>query len=78
MNAQALRELAEPLDQAPILTQKEAAELLRVSVSFLRASSCPKHLLPGNGLRGKPLVRYVRSEVLAWFHARLLTLSLRS
>jgi hypothetical protein len=61
---------AEP---APILSQKEAAALLRVSVSFLRASSCPKHLLPGNGLRQKPLVRYLRSEVLDWFSARVLT-----
>ena len=75
MNAAALRELAEA---RPILTQHEAAELLRVSVSFLRASSCPKHLLPGNGFRGKPLVRYVRSEVLSWFNARQLTLSPRS
>jgi hypothetical protein len=55
------------------LTQREAARVLRVSVSFLRASSCPKHLLPGNGPRGRPLVRYLRSEVLAWGTARALT-----
>jgi hypothetical protein len=55
------------------LTQREAARVLRVSVSFLRASSCPKHLLPGNGPRGRPLVRYLRSEVLAWATARALT-----
>ena len=69
MNAAALRDLAEAKpsqlgrpEPGPILTQKEAANLLRVSVSFLRASGCPKHLLPGNGLRGKPLVRYLRTR----------------
>jgi hypothetical protein len=59
-----------PLPQE--LTQREAATLLRVSVSYLRASSCPKHLLPGNGKRGRPLVRYRREEVLAWGAARSL------
>jgi hypothetical protein len=54
------------------LTQKEAARVLRVSVSYLRASSCPKHLLPGNGPHGRPLVRYLRDEVLAWSMARAL------
>jgi hypothetical protein len=55
------------------LTQQEAARLLRVSVSYLRASSCPKHLLPGNGPRGRPLVRYLRDELLAWGSARTLS-----
>lgn len=55
------------------LTQREAAGLLRVSVSYLRASSCPKHLLPGNGARGRPLVRYLRDDLLAWATARALT-----
>jgi hypothetical protein len=54
------------------LTQKEAATLLRVSVAYLRSSSCPKHHLPGNGPRGKPLVRYRRTEVLAWSLSRPL------
>ncbi len=54
------------------LTQREAAHLLRVGVSYLRASSCPKHLLPGNGPRGRPLVRYLLVEVLAWGSARAL------
>jgi hypothetical protein len=54
------------------MTQREAARVLRVSVSFLRASSCPKHLLPGNGPRGSALVRYLRSEVLAWGATRAL------
>lgn len=59
------------------MTQREAARLLRVSVSFLRASSCPKCLLPGNGPRGRPLVRYLRSEVLAWGSARALRPEIR-
>jgi hypothetical protein len=53
-----------------LLAQKEAAELLGVSVSYLRESSCPKVLLPGTGPRGKPLVRYLRSDVLSWALAR--------
>lgn len=53
-----------------LLTQREAADLLSVSPGYLRESSCPKLLLPGNGPRGKPLVRYVRSDVLAWALAR--------
>jgi hypothetical protein len=59
------------------LTQREAARLLRVSPSYLRASSCPKHLLPGNGPRGRPLVRYLRDELLAWGSVRVLTLARR-
>lgn len=59
------------------LTQREAARLLRVSVSYLRESSCPKHLLPGNGPRGRPLVRYLRDEVLAWASARSLAQHLK-
>jgi hypothetical protein len=30
------------------------------------ASSAPKRLLPGNGPRGRPLVRYLIQELLAW------------
>jgi hypothetical protein len=55
------------------LTQKKAAALLSVSVSYLRASSCPKQLLPGNGPRGRQVVRYLRDEVLAWGAARTQT-----
>lgn len=48
-----------------LLTQKEAAAMLRVGVSYLRASDCPKVLLPP--ARGRrPLVRYRRTDVLAW------------
>jgi hypothetical protein len=59
------------------LTQREAADLLRVSVSYLRASNCPKHLLPGNGPKRRDLVRYRRDELLAWGSARALTAARR-
>jgi hypothetical protein len=52
--------------EIPTLTQKEAATLLAVSPRYLRASSCPKILLPGLGKAGKPMVRYDRTAVLAW------------
>lgn len=60
------------VDPDALLTQREAAALLKVSASYLRASSCPKRLLPGNGAAGKPLVRYVRHEVLDWDLCRQL------
>ncbi len=53
-----------------LFTQKEAAALLNVSVSYLRASSCPKVLLPGTGPRGKSLVRYLKADVLSWALSR--------
>lgn len=57
-------------DPDRLLTQKEAAEMLHVSPGYLRESSCPKILLEGNGSRGKPLVRYLRADVLNWALAR--------
>jgi hypothetical protein len=60
----------EPTSLPVQLTQKAAAKLLSVSPSYLRASSCPKQLLPGNGPKRKELVRYLRDEVLAWGTAR--------
>lgn len=48
------------------LTQRAAARLLGVSVSFLRASSCPRVEVPGNGPKKQPLIRYFREDVLAW------------
>lgn len=47
-----------------LLKQREAAGMLKVSVSYLRASDCPKVLLPSRGKR--KLVRYRRSDLLAW------------
>lgn len=48
------------------LTQKAAARLLGVSVSYLRASTAPRLLLPGNGPRGQPMLRYDPVQLLAW------------
>jgi hypothetical protein len=53
-----------------LMTQKEAAAMLRVSVAYLRASDCPKVLLPGNGPARKPLVRYRRADVERWLERR--------
>ena len=69
----------EPIDPPPArsgieqagLTQKQAARLLGVSVGWLRASACPKVFLPGNGPRGKPMLRYFRDDVLAWAGRRV-------
>jgi len=55
------------LPAPPILwTQEQTAEALGVSVRYLRDSSCPKVLLPGNGRQGQPLVRYFPEDVRAW------------
>ena len=62
----AFRHPQEAVDLRSGLTQKAAARLLGVSVSFLRASSCPKALLPGNGPKGRFLLRYDRAALLAW------------
>lgn len=53
-----------------LLTQREAAALLRVSVRYLRDSHCPKVLLPGAKGTSRKLVRYSRDAVLAWAGAR--------
>ena len=50
-------------------TQKQAAAFLAVTPRYLRDSSCPKILLPGNGAKGHPLVRYDPDEVRRWAHA---------
>lgn len=57
-----------PPQQAPsgLWTQAEAAKYLGVSVRYLRDSACPKVLLPGNGGRGQPLVRYNPVDVMVW------------
>jgi hypothetical protein len=49
-----------------LLRQKEAAVMLGVSVAWLRASSCPKVLLPGNGPKGRDIVRYDPADLRAW------------
>jgi hypothetical protein len=44
--------------------------MLRVSVAWLRASECPKVLLPGNGPKRRALVRYRMSDIEAWSEQR--------
>ena len=46
--------------------QLEAARYLGVSTRYLRASDCPKILLPGTGPKGKRLVRYASADVKTW------------
>lgn len=53
-----------------LIKQKAAAALLGVSVAWLRASECPKVLLPGNGPKGRPVVRYRLSDIEAWAEQR--------
>lgn len=54
----------------PLMTQKEAAALLKVSRSWLRASECPKVLLPGNGPKRRNLVHYRMSDIERWAEER--------
>lgn len=61
-----------------LMRQKEAANYLGVSVAYLRASECPKVLLPGNGPAGKPLVRYRQSEIERWAEQRTRRSTLRA
>jgi hypothetical protein len=53
-------------DPTEYLTQKAAAHLLGVSTSWLRSSTAPRTLLPGNGPAGQPLLRYSRTALLDW------------
>lgn len=53
-----------------LIRQKEAATMLGVSVAWLRASSCPKVLLPGNGPKGRELVRYDVADLRTWARSR--------
>lgn len=55
-----------PAPEGRLWTQREAAFYLGVSSRYLRASDCPKLLLPGTGPRGKKLVRYDPSDVRSW------------
>jgi hypothetical protein len=57
---------AQPDPCPEALTQKAAAALLSVSVSWLRASTAPRLLLPGHGPIGCPVLRYPRQALLEW------------
>lgn len=56
-----------------LLTQQEAAEVLRVSVSYLRERAVPQVHLPGrprrDGRESRPLVRYRLADLQAWADA---------
>lgn len=62
----ALVDAVTPVAVYRLWTQKQAAAYLNVSERYLRDSSCPKVLLPGNGKRGERLVRYKPSAVIEW------------
>jgi hypothetical protein len=48
-------------------TQKQAAMYLNVCSRYLRDSSCPKVLLPGNGEKQKEsVIRYKPEAVMRW------------
>jgi hypothetical protein len=49
---------------------REAAAGIGVSRSFLIASDCPRHRYRGNGPKGRLLLVFYRSEVLAWWASR--------
>ena len=55
----------DPRDE-PLWLQSEAATFLRVSESYLRRSSCPKHPIPSNRPGGRAMIRYVPDEVREW------------
>lgn len=67
-SARAIEPISSP-DPTHLWTQREAASYLSVTPRYLRESSCPKILLPGNGTKGYPVVRYDPSEVRAWSRA---------
>lgn len=54
-----------PGTEPAYLTQREAAQYLRVSASYIRSSDCPKVLLPPTRGR-RPLVRYLKTDLDAW------------
>lgn len=51
--------------------QKHAAAVTGYSVSFLRASDCPREYEEGNGPKGRLRLVYVPAEVRAWKLKRL-------
>ncbi len=57
-------------DRDCYMTQPQAAAMLAVSVRYLRASTCPKTLLPSLKPGGRPLIRYKLGDVLDWADSR--------
>lgn len=53
-----------------LLTQKEAARYLGVSVRYLQQrAEVRRTLLPGHGPTRRPLIRYRRADLDAWVQA---------
>lgn len=48
------------------MTVAEAAALLKVTPGYIRDSDCPKVKLPGNGPKGKAIIRIRRAAFNAW------------
>lgn len=62
-----LQNVVTPMVVYGLWTQKQAAAYLNVSERFLRDSSCPKVLLPGNGKEQKEsVIRYKPEAVMRW------------
>jgi hypothetical protein len=61
-----------PTEALPHLwSQDEAAKAMRVSVRYLRESTCPRVELPGNGDEGRPMLRYDPEVCRAWWRKHL-------
>jgi hypothetical protein len=63
----------QPAPMTRLWTQVEAAEFLGMSPRWLRDSNAPKILLPGNGPRGRPTVRYDAYSLMEWAQAHSTT-----
>lgn len=50
----------------PLWTVLQAAAYLNVSERYMRDTDCPRVLLPGNGEKCQPLVRYIPVVVRDW------------
>ena len=60
---------SEGIDARRLWTQKEAAAYLVMSTRWLRDSNVPKILIPGNGSKGKPAIRYEKGAIDEWLDA---------
>lgn len=62
-----LKNVVTPMVVYGLWTQKQTAAYLNVCERYLRDSSCPKVLLPGNGKKQKEsVIRYAPEAVLRW------------
>lgn len=61
-----LQNAVTPISVLKLWTQEQAAAYLNVSTRYLRDSSCPKVLLPGNGRQREYLLRYKPEQVIQW------------